>query len=172
MSYFIEMSSSDQLYWEDIQHEIKTQQVELHSVQKQIQQFSIGRNKKKGRQNVRLPTLYNRRDKLEKQLKRLYRERDLFEERIKREEDARIERELDMQIELMQSILGLSAERIAKFENFTAEERFECGCCKEQFEPGKLLVRLDCKHEMCKECTEKWLSRDNTCPFCRHVFKK
>ena len=178
MSYIVESSSNDQLFWENIQLDIKTQELSLQSINQQIQQFSIGRNKKKGRQNIRLPTLYNRRDKLEKQLRRLYREKNLFEERnaieipIDREEDERIERELDMQMEFMRKVIGLSAERIAKFETFPAKKNFKCGCCFEELQAGEMLVRLDCKHAMCKECTDKWLSQSNTCPFCRHVFEK
>lgn len=30
-------------------------------------------------------------------------------------------------------------------------------------------MSLDCRHEFCKVCIERWLEKHNTCPLCRRV---
>ena len=69
----------------------------------------------------------------------------------------------------------LSFDRIEKFRHFTANESNvgeKCAICLSDFEVGNHLVELNCdkKHLLCKVCTYKWFSENNTCPICRHLF--
>ena len=42
------------------------------------------------------------------------------------------------------------------------------GNCQICMSNTKLVIaKLSCKHEMCIECCQEWLSRHTTCPFCR-----
>ena len=62
---------------------------------------------------------------------------------------------------------GLSAERIQKFEHFTADQSLvgeQCLICMEDLKVGTQMVRLDCHvdHILCKKCVGKWFKNKKT----------
>ena len=68
---------------------------------------------------------------------------------------------------------GLSKERIQHFHHFIADESYagdQCTICIQDVEVGRKMMRLDCKHEFCKECIEGWFAEHKTCPNCRNLF--
>ena len=70
---------------------------------------------------------------------------------------------------------GLTPQRIAKFEHFTADESLvgeKCIVCLDELEVGTKMVRLDChvSHFLCNTCTDAWFKNHITCPLCKHVF--
>ena len=70
---------------------------------------------------------------------------------------------------------GLTAERIEKFDHFTADESLvgdQCIVCLDDLKVGTKMVRLDChvSHYLCKTCTDNWFKDHNKCPLCNHVF--
>ena len=93
------------------------------------------------------------------------------------------ERYLQQQYQLLQQQVlvarkrlhkGLTDERILKFRKFEADDSKageKCAVCMDEFEVGRKLMQLDCKHEFCQDCVEGWLADHNTCPVCRKVFK-
>jgi len=84
------------------------------------------------------------------------------------------EYEVDTEEEEDQQV-GLTTERIEKFEHFQADGSFadqQCQVCLDDLEVGRCMVRLDCdgKHSMCEKCAYQWFSNHNTCHVCRKVF--
>ena len=68
---------------------------------------------------------------------------------------------------------GLTKERIQRFHHYLADESNvgkQCTICIQDFEVGRKMMRLDCKHEFCEECIEGWFANHKTCPNCRHLF--
>ena len=68
---------------------------------------------------------------------------------------------------------GLTPERIQKFHHYVADESTvggQCTVCIQDVEVGRKMMRLDCKHEFCKECIEGWFAEHKTCPNCRKSF--
>ena len=68
---------------------------------------------------------------------------------------------------------GLTPERIQKFHHYSADESDaggQCSICIQEFEVGRKMMRLDCKHVFCKKCIEGWFADHKTCPNCRHLF--
>ena len=70
---------------------------------------------------------------------------------------------------------GLNPERIEKFDQFTADERFvddQCMICFADIEIGRNMMRLDCnsQHTFCQVCIEGWFDDNKTCPICGHRF--
>ena len=83
---------------------------------------------------------------------------------------------LQQQIAVVRNKLhkGLTDARIQKFRKFEADKSMageQCAVCMGEFEVGRKLMQLDCKHKFCKECAEGWLADHNTCPVCRKVFE-
>jgi hypothetical protein len=54
------------------------------------------------------------------------------------------------------------------------EEKYECNICYDEFE-RKHFIKLDCGHELCKDCIKKSLQNEKRltpcCPFCRADIK-
>lgn len=48
------------------------------------------------------------------------------------------------------------------------ESEPSCSICMEDFKVGDSLRMLPCKHDFHKECVDKWLSFNPTCPLCRN----
>jgi len=54
------------------------------------------------------------------------------------------------------------------FECQNSKEAKDCVICQELFTNGQPLVRLpDCLHVFHQSCAMQWLTRHNTCPYCR-----
>ena len=71
--------------------------------------------------------------------------------------------------------IGLTAERIGRFEHFNADESLvgeDCIVCLDELQIGTEMVRLDChvNHYLCKKCTDAWFKDHKKCPLCNHVF--
>ena len=71
--------------------------------------------------------------------------------------------------------IGLTAERIGRFEHFNADESLvgeDCIICLDELQIGVQMVRLDChvNHVFCKKCTDIWFKDHKKCPLCNHVF--
>ena len=71
--------------------------------------------------------------------------------------------------------IGLTAERIGRFEHFNADESLvgeDCIVCLDELQIGVQMVRLDChvNHYLCKKCTDAWFKDHKKCPLCNHVF--
>ena len=71
--------------------------------------------------------------------------------------------------------IGLTAERIGRFEHFNADESLvgeQCIVCLDELQISVQMVRLDChvNHFFCKKCTDIWFKDHKKCPFCNHVF--
>ena len=67
---------------------------------------------------------------------------------------------------------GLKPERIAMFRHFQASGNIigdKCCCCRVDFVEGAMLVELECKHVVCRDCTNTLFSNNNICPSCRHL---
>ena len=47
------------------------------------------------------------------------------------------------------------------------EETPNCAICMEDFKAGDRLRSLPCKHDFHKECVDRWLAVNSTCPMCR-----
>ena len=58
---------------------------------------------------------------------------------------------------------GLKLEDISK-EVFY--EEFNCPLCFEDFKKEDTLIKLNCKHELCLECSKEWFFENNKCPIC------
>merc|ERR1711998_702556 len=43
-----------------------------------------------------------------------------------------------------------------------------CSICMEDFEVGSVVRTLPCFHTFHKDCVDKWLKRQLTCPNCKH----
>ena len=78
---------------------------------------------------------------------------------------------------------GASMEEIAKIpvEEYSQDlfpidntNKQWCGICLEYFKPGNQIKKLPCakQHYFHKKCTEKWLRRQNVCPYCRTNLRK
>ena len=85
------------------------------------------------------------------------------------------QKEINTYLQRNLNYIGLSRNRIEIFHHFPAEETSiggitQCPSCMDNFEVGMMLVKLDCNHLLCADCTIKWLSGKNTCPVCRHPF--
>ena len=68
---------------------------------------------------------------------------------------------------------GLSERRIEMFTHFKSDSFMLgdiCAICRDNFKLGKHLVKLDCNHVFCNNCTNSWLGNNNTCPSCRDFF--
>ena len=83
---------------------------------------------------------------------------------------------LQQQVSVVRKMLhrGLTDERIQRFRKLEADKSMageQCAVCMDEFEVGRKLMQLDCKHEFCQECVEGWLADHNTCPVCRKVFE-
>ena len=68
---------------------------------------------------------------------------------------------------------GLTLKRIEKFHHFQADKSLndeKCICCMDELQVGRVMVRLDCEHLLCKICTDKWFADNKTCPTCRRSF--
>ena len=68
---------------------------------------------------------------------------------------------------------GLTAQRIQRFRQFKADKSMadeQCAVCIVEFEVGREVMQLDCNHEFCQECVERWLANHSTCPVCRNIF--
>ena len=70
--------------------------------------------------------------------------------------------------------IGLSEERIAKFNDFKGdvdETGLDCPVCVKLFKgKGEELVMLDCEHIVHKKCAKDWFADLNFCPNCNQVF--
>ena len=104
---------------------------------------------------------------LKKQL--LSKERDIEDElrRLRQWKENQLQRLRD------ERNAGLSSARIELFEHFVADETLNgemCVCCLNDWQVGKVVVKLDCSHLLCKTCTVKWFSSNKTCPTCRRLF--
>ena len=61
--------------------------------------------------------------------------------------------------------VGLTPARIGKFYHFKADKTFNgkrCICCMDDFQVGRMLVRLDCNHVLCKICTDICFQNNKT----------
>ena len=68
---------------------------------------------------------------------------------------------------------GPTPERIQQFHHHVADESDvgeQCTICFEDVEVGRKMIRLDCIHDFCKKCIERWFAEHKTCPNCRHAF--
>ena len=69
--------------------------------------------------------------------------------------------------------IGLSEERIAKFNDFKGdvhETGLDCPVCVKLFKgKGEELVMLDCEHIVHKKCAKDWFADLNFCPQCNGV---
>ena len=68
---------------------------------------------------------------------------------------------------------GMSERRVGMFRHFQSDSFMLgdiCGICRDDFKVGMHIVRLDCNHVFCVECTNAWLANNNTCPSCRDSF--
>ena len=64
---------------------------------------------------------------------------------------------------------GLSERRRGMFSHFRAGCFMLgeiCASCREDLKVGMHLVRLDCNHVFCNECTDAWFAGNRTCPLC------
>lgn len=51
--------------------------------------------------------------------------------------------------------------------SLSMRELRSCAICQEPF--GEKALRLPCAHHFHKECVEKWLQKNTSCPLCRHI---
>lgn len=69
--------------------------------------------------------------------------------------------------------VGLTPARIRQFQHFNADKTFNgkrCVCCMDDLQVGRMLVRLDCNHVLCKICADKWFEINKSCQTCREPF--
>ncbi len=43
-----------------------------------------------------------------------------------------------------------------------------CPICQEEYERGDSVLKLPCAHAMHQSCLKSWLTKNNSCPLCRH----
>ena len=48
------------------------------------------------------------------------------------------------------------------------EDARNCNICLEEFESGETRITMPCLHGFHKECAEKWLRTNGSCPICKH----
>ena len=48
-----------------------------------------------------------------------------------------------------------------------SKEAHTCPVCTDTYEPGAAIIRLPCGHVFHEYCATAWLSKHNTCPYCR-----
>jgi hypothetical protein len=59
---------------------------------------------------------------------------------------------------------GTQCKHKRKFDKYCGHHK-ECPVCYR----NTRLVAFSCKHEICANCSEKWLKNNTTCPLCRAV---
>ena len=45
----------------------------------------------------------------------------------------------------------------------------DCPICLEDFENGRYVTKLKCRHYFCTKCIEKWFKESVTCPYCKRI---
>lgn len=66
----------------------------------------------------------------------------------------------------VEQINRLPTEKFRRTAAKTAEES-TCNICWDDFEDNQTTRRLPCLHSYHKDCIDKWLKTNNTCPICR-----
>ena len=71
--------------------------------------------------------------------------------------------------------VGLTPERIERFEHFNADKSLvgeQCIVCLDELQIDTEMVRLDChvNHYLCKKCTDAWFKDHKKCPLCNQDF--
>jgi len=62
----------------------------------------------------------------------------------------------------------IDALPIMEFKSTMAHQSSSCSICMGEYVVRDKLRRLPCKHYYHKECIDKWLSENKTCPICKH----